>query len=145
MTLFPEPDVSSLLEDEEVPEPVRRRSIISRQSTLASISGDFSASNLPSRRFSITAPTPARLVDVESESYILNNPVRGAPPGNGVSKDVNARLSTIWVKQCVGDVIPSNAVKARVEKICNSVWDTVVGLDEGMLLLRKIILKAEIH
>lgn len=42
------------------------------------------------------------------------------------------RLSTIWIRQCVGDVIPSNAVKVRVEKICKSVWDTIMGLDDGI-------------
>jgi len=41
------------------------------------------------------------------------------------------RLSPIWIKQCIGDIIPPNAVKARVEKLCRGVWDTVMGPDDG--------------
>jgi hypothetical protein len=46
-------------------------------------------------------------------------------------KDVSTsnRLSLVWIKQCVGDVIPPNAIKARVEKLCRNTWVSVMGND----------------
>ena len=40
-------------------------------------------------------------------------------------------LSPTWVRKCVGESIPSNAVKARVERLCAKVWRTVIGREDG--------------
>jgi len=37
----------------------------------------------------------------------------------------------LWIKQCVGDSIPSNAVKSRVEKMATNAWNITVGSLEG--------------
>ena len=41
-------------------------------------------------------------------------------------------LSPTWVRKCVGESIPSNAVKARVERLCSKVWRSIIGREDGM-------------
>lgn len=64
----------------------------------------------------------------------INN-VASSPPSsvvhirrNGISWD---GLPQFWMKQCVGDAIPHNAVKARVEKLCWKAWEIAFGTHDG--------------
>lgn len=42
-------------------------------------------------------------------------------------------LPQFWMKQCVGDAIPHNAVKARVEKLCWKAWEIAFGTHDGKI------------
>jgi hypothetical protein len=44
-------------------------------------------------------------------------------------------LNPAWVRKCVGEAIPSNAVKNRVEKLCHKAWEAVMGPDEDLVEL----------
>lgn len=56
-----------------------------------------------------------------------------SPPSDLTSRSRNAwdGLPQFWMKQCVGDAIPHNAVKARVEKLCWKAWEIAFGTNDG--------------
>jgi len=56
----------------------------------------------------------------------LNYKTSWVPPYVAIGRNtIKADGSTAWIKKCVGESIPSNAIKERLEKLVGKIWKLV--------------------
>lgn len=77
----------------------------------------------------------------ENESGMDMGTPRVSPPSVLTRRNCTSwdGLPQFWMKQCVGDAIPHNAVKARVEKLCWKAWEVAFGTHDGKLSIVSIL------
>ncbi|CAG7834181.1 unnamed protein product [Allacma fusca] len=57
----------------------------------------------------------------------------GSETPDSMHRTSSVELNSIWVRKCVGEAIPSNAVKNRVEKLCYKAWHAIMGSEEDLV------------